>query len=144
MERLLVIEDDETVRDVLRSFLGEKNFEVTLAQNGEAGLEMVRAGKFDLILTDLVMPGITGMDVLKEVTAAKISIPVIVMTAFGTVQTAVEAMRHGAFDYITKPFNLDELMIVLEKALSASKLQKENVMLNLQLKKKYNVKGLIG
>jgi nitrogen regulation protein NR(I) len=144
MERLLVIEDDETVRDVLRSFLGEKNFEVTLAQNGEAGLEMVRAGKFDLILTDLVMPGITGMDVLKEVTAAKISIPVIVMTAFGTVQTAVEAMRHGAFDYITKPFNLDELMIVLEKALSVSKLQKENVMLKLQLKKKYNFKGLIG
>ncbi len=144
MDKLLVIEDDETVRDVLRSFLGEKNFEVTLAQNGAAGLEMVRAEKFDLILTDLVMPGITGMDVLKEVTAAKSSSPVIVMTAFGTVQTAVEAMRHGAFDYITKPFNLDELMIVLEKALSVSKLQKENVMLKMQLKKKYNFKGLIG
>jgi nitrogen regulation protein NR(I) len=144
MNKLLVIEDDETVGDVLRSFLGEKSFEVTLAQNGATGLEMVRAEKFDLILTDLVMPGITGMDVLKEVTAAKISSPVIVMTAFGSVQTAVEAMRHGAFDYITKPFNLDELMIVLEKALSVSKLQKENVMLKMQLKKKYNFTGLIG
>ncbi len=144
MEKILVIEDDETVRDVLRSFLWEKGYEVTIAHNGETGLDMVRAEKFDMILTDLVMPGITGMDILKEVGAAKISIPVIVMTAFGTVQTAVEAMRHGAFDYITKPFNLDELMIVLDKALSHSELQKENVMLKMQLKKKYNFKGLIG
>jgi nitrogen regulation protein NR(I) len=144
MHRAIVIEDDETVRDVLRSFLTEKGFEVTLAQNGEAGLEMLRTEKFDLILTDLVMPGITGMDVLKEAIASKINIPVIVMTAFGTVQTAVEAMRIGAFDYLTKPFNLDELMIVIEKALSVSKLQKENVMLKMQLKKKYNFKGLIG
>ncbi len=144
MHRVLVIEDDDTVRDVLRSFLSEKGFEATLAQNGETGLDMLRAEKFDLILTDLVMPGVTGMDVLKEVLASKVSIPVIVMTAFGTVQTAVEAMRLGAFDYLTKPFNLDELMIVIEKALSVSKLQKENVMLKMQLKKKYNFKGLIG
>ncbi|HTF99346.1 MAG TPA: sigma-54 dependent transcriptional regulator [Nitrospirota bacterium] len=144
MEKVLVIEDDETVRDVLRSFLATKGFEVTLAENGEAGVDILRTEKFELILTDLVMPGITGMDVLKEVAAQKINIPVIVMTAFGTVQTAVEAMRHGAFDYITKPFNLDELMIVLEKALSLTKLQKENVMLKMQLKKKYNFKGLIG
>jgi nitrogen regulation protein NR(I) len=144
MEKVLIIEDDETVRDVLRSFLKEKGFEATLAQNGQTGLDLLRADKFDLILTDLVMPGITGMDVLKEVAAAKISVPVIVMTAFGTVQTAVEAMKHGAFDYITKPFNLDELMIVLEKAFSVAKLQKENVMLKKQLKKKYDFKGLIG
>ena len=144
MHRVLVIEDDDTVRDVLRSFLSEKGFEATLAQNGETGLDMLRAERFDLILTDLVMPGITGMDVLKEVLASKIRIPVIVITAFGTVQTAVEAMRLGAFDYLTKPFNLDELMIVIEKALSVSKLQKENVMLKMQLKKKYNFKGLIG
>ena len=144
MWRILVIEDDETVRDVLRSFLSSRKFDVSLAENGETGLDMARAEKFDLILTDLVMPGITGMDVLKEVTTAATGVPVIVMTAFGTVQTAVEAMRSGAFDYVTKPFNLDELMIVLEKALSVSKLQKENVMLKRQLKKKYNFKGLIG
>ncbi len=142
--RVLVIEDDETVRSVLHSFLNEKGFEVTIAEKGEAGLDQIRSEKFDLILTDLVMPGISGMDVLKEVTASKINMPVIVMTAFGTVQTAVEAMKIGAYDYITKPFNLEELMIVLEKALSVSKLQKENVMLKLQLKKKYNFSGIIG
>src|ERR1700690_2619283 len=100
MKSVLVIEDDETVRDVLRSFLGQKGFEVTLAQNGESGLNLLRAEKFDLIFTDLVMPGISGMEVLKEVVASKIAVPVVVMTAFGTVQTAVEAMRIGAFDYI--------------------------------------------
>jgi nitrogen regulation protein NR(I) len=144
MHKVLVIEDDETVRDVLRSFLGGKGFEVILTANGEAGLDQLRTEKFDLILTDLVMPGITGMDVLKEVFTRHINVPVVVMTAFGTVQTAVEAMRIGAFDYLTKPFNLDELMIVIEKALAVSKLQKENVMLKMQLKKKYNFKGLIG
>ncbi len=144
MEKVLVIEDDETVRDVLRAFLLEKGYEVTIAHNGETGIDMVRSEKFDIILTDLVMPRVTGMDILKEVGAARTNIPVIVMTAFGTVQTAVEAMRHGAFDYITKPFNLDELMIILDKALSHSELQKENVMLKMQLKKKYNFKGLIG
>jgi nitrogen regulation protein NR(I) len=144
MQRILVIEDDETVRDVLHSFLAQRGFEVTVALNGEAGLNLLRSDKFDLLFTDLVMPGISGMDVLREVRAAKIDIPVIVMTAFGTVQTAVEAMRIGAFDYITKPFSLDELMIVIEKALSVAKLQKENLMLKMQLKKKYNFKGLIG
>ena len=141
--RILVIEDDDTVRDVLRIFLKDKGFDVTIAVSGEAGLEILRSEKFDLIITDLIMPGISGMEVLKEVVASKTT-PVVVMTAFGTVQTAVEAMRIGAFDYITKPFNLDELMIVLDKALSVSKLQKENVMLKMQLKKKYNFKGLIG
>ncbi len=144
MQKILVIEDDETVQDVLRSSLARKGFEVVIARSGETGLELLRAEKFELVLTDLVMPGMSGMEVLKKVIASKIHIPVIVMTAFGTVQTAVEAMRIGAFDYITKPFNLDELMIVLDKAFSISRLQKENVMLKMQLKKKYNFKGLIG
>jgi nitrogen regulation protein NR(I) len=145
MEKILVIEDDETVRDLLHSFLKEKGFEVTTAESGVAGIDMLRAEKFDLILTDLKLPGgIDGMGVLREVTVNKINIPVIVLTAHATVETAVEAMKNGAFDYITKPFNFDELMIILKKALSVSKLQQENVMLKMQLKKKYDFKGLIG
>jgi nitrogen regulation protein NR(I) len=144
MQRILIIEDDETVQDVLRSSLARKGFETVIARSGEAGLDLLRNDKFELVMTDLVMPGMSGMEVLKKVIASKVQVPVIVMTAFGTVQTAVEAMRIGAFDYITKPFNLDELMIVLEKALSISRLQKENVMLKMQLKRKYNFKGLIG
>ncbi len=142
--RILVIEDDDTVRDVLRTFLTDKGFDVCVAVSGEKGLETLRSDRFDLVITDLIMPGISGMDVLKEVMASKMSTPVLVMTAFGSVQTAVEAIRIGAFDYLTKPFNLDELMIVLDKALAVSKLQKENVMLKMQLKKKYEFKELIG
>jgi len=145
MEKILVIEDDESVRDVLRPFLQETGFEVTTAESGVTGVDMLRTEKFDLILTDLKLPGgIDGMGVLREVTANKINVPVIVLTGYATVETAVEAMKNGAFDYITKPFNFDELMIILKKALSVSKLQKENVMLKMQLKKKYNFRGLIG
>jgi len=140
-----VIEDDESVRDVLSRFLRETGFEVTTADSGVTGIDMLRAEKFDLILTDLKLPGgIDGMGVLREVTANKINVPVIVLTGHATVETAVEAMKIGAYDYITKPFNFDELMIILKKALSVSKLQKENVMLKMQLKKKYNFRGLIG
>ncbi|MGD0883829.1 MAG: sigma-54 dependent transcriptional regulator [Thermodesulfovibrionales bacterium] len=144
MHRVLVIDDDETVRDVLTTFLRGNGYEVTVAKDGEAGLDLIRAEDVDIVLTDLVMPGISGMDVLKDICAIKANTPVIVVTAFGTVQTAVEAMKVGAFDYITKPFALDEVIMTIERALGVSKLQKENLMLKMQLKKKYNFTGLIG
>lgn len=140
VRKILIIEDDGVVRDVLRSFLDGNGFEPTLAGSGEAGLNLLHTDRFDLLLTDLVMPGISGMDVLKAAVATGTGVPIIVMTAFGTQRTAVEAMRHGAFNYITKPFNLDELLIVLEKALSVSKLQQENVMLKLRLEKESDLK----
>ena len=144
IQRILVVEDDEAMQDVLQIFLAGKGFEVTLAQNGEAALDLLGVEKFDLVLTDLVMPGKGGMDVLKGATISQPDIPVIVMTGFGTVQSAVEAMKMGAFDYLTKPYNLDELLVILDKALSVSQLQKENRMLKMQLKKKYVFKGIVG
>lgn len=144
MPSVLIIDDDETVRDVLRSFLSGKGFEISLAEDGQTGLELIKNNKYDIILTDLMMPTLTGIDLLKEVSAANITTPILVITAFGTVQTAVEAMKLGAFEYVTKPFNLDEIMLVIEKALNVSKLQKENVMLKMQLMKKYQYEGLIG
>ena len=144
LQRILVVEDDEAIQDILNTFLESNGFDVTLASHGVAALDLLEAETFDLILTDLVMPGKGGMDILRAATASPRNIPVIVMTGFGTVQTAVEAMKIGAFDYLTKPFNLDELMLVLNKALSVSKLQKENAQLKMQLKKKYDFKGIVG
>jgi len=144
MRKVLVIDDDATVREMLSSFLREKGFEIILAKSGESVLDMLRADKFDLIMADLAMPGISGMDVLKEAARAGITTPVIVTTAFGSVQAAVEAMRFGAFDYITKPVNLDEFMLVLDKVFPVSKPPKENVMLKIPLNKKYDFKWLIG
>jgi nitrogen regulation protein NR(I) len=144
MPRVIVIDDDETVRDVLTSFLSEKGHEVTAFSNGQEGLESLLSESFDVALVDLVMPGIGGMDILRELSSRNLKIPVIVITAYGTIQNAVESMKLGAFDYITKPFNLDEILIVIERALNLRRLERENLLLKRQLRQRYNFSGLIG
>lgn len=144
MPRILVIDDDDIVRDVLNNYLSSAGFEVTLACNGREGIDIAKKDDFDLIITDLVMPDIGGIEVLKELLISNNPTPVIVITAYGTVQNAVEAMKLGAFDYITKPFNLEEFGIVVNRAIGFLKLQKENLLLKRQLKKKYRFDGLIG
>jgi len=144
MPRVIVIDDDETVRDVLTSFLSEKGHEVVAFSNGQEGLESLVSESFDVALVDLVMPGIGGMDILRELSSRNLKIPVIVITAYGTIQNAVESMKLGAFDYITKPFNLDEILIVIERALNLRRLERENLLLKRQLRQRYNFSGLIG
>jgi DNA-binding NtrC family response regulator len=136
MKRILVIDDEESIRDLLKDFLEEKGFQIAVASNGESGLKLLREGSFDLFLLDLMMPGMSGLDVLRERAASKITIPSIVITAHATVQTAVEAVKLGAFEYITKPFNLEELYLVIKKALDVSVLQEENSSLKKELEKK--------
>ena len=143
MDRILIIDDDESVRDALEAFLKTKGFNVTLTSNGQEGLELLKEERFALFLVDLIMPGMGGLEVLKEVSALHITTPAIVITAYGTIQTAVEAMKVGAFDYISKPFVLDELMIVMDRAIRVSKLQEENLFLKRQIKRKYRFEGII-
>ncbi len=144
MSHILIIDDDESVRDALGAFLEENDFKVTTASNGNAGLELLKGNKFDVFLLDLIMPEKGGLDVLKEAEDLHITAPAIVITAYGTVQTAVEAMKMGAFDYVTKPFVLEELLIIINRAINLLKLQRENIMLKKQLKRKYDFEGLIG
>lgn len=144
MAKILIIDDDVIIREMLEAFLKNEGFKVVSAPDGKIALEILQNDVFEIILTDLVMPNMNGIDFLKKTSSLKINAPIIVMTAFGTIQTAVEAMKHGAFDYITKPFNLNELSIIIKRALKISKLQMENVLLKKQLKKKYAFKGLIG
>jgi DNA-binding NtrC family response regulator len=105
---------------------------------------ILREDKFDLFLLDLMMPGISGLDVLRETAAENFSIPSIVITAHATVQTAVEAMKLGAFDYITKPFDLEDIYLAIKRALEFSKLQNENFRLKKELKKKFGFHKIIG
>ncbi len=144
MPRIAIIDDDETVRDVLTSYLTEKGYDVLSSDKGDRGLELLLTERFDAALVDLVMPGIGGMDILKELISRKIRLPVIIITAYGTIQNAVESMKLGAFDYVTKPFNLEEIGIVIERALELSRLERENLLLKKQLRGRYNFSGLIG
>ncbi len=145
MQRVLVIDDDITVRDVLNEFLISEKYSVTLEENGLDGLERLRNESFDIIFLDLAMPVMGGMDVLKAIKDTPNSdTPCIIITAYGTVKNAVEAMRAGAFDYVTKPFRLDELGIIIKKALEVAKLKKENIRLKRELRKRYEFHGLIG
>jgi DNA-binding NtrC family response regulator len=144
MSRILIIDDDESIRDLLGTFLKEQGFDVVTAVDGKAGLDVLRQERFDLFLVDLIMPVMGGLDLLKEVSNLKIDIPSIVITAFATVNTAVEAIKLGAFDYITKPFSLDELLIVINRCLNVSKLKIENETLKRQLKHKFDFGEIIG
>ncbi|GAB4387995.1 MAG: sigma-54 dependent transcriptional regulator [Thermodesulfovibrionales bacterium] len=144
MHRILVIDDDETIRDLLEEFFTGKGFDVTLASDGQAGLDLLREEKFDLFLVDIIMPEMDGLEVLRKASEMNISIPAVVLTAFGTVKTAVEAVKLGAYDYITKPFILDELLLVVKRALDVTKLQRENVSLKRQLKRRYDFNMLTG
>lgn len=144
MSRILIIDDDESVRDLLGAFLKDQGFDVAAAADGKAGLDLLRQDRFDLFLVDLNMPVMGGMDLLREAFRLKIDTPSIVITAFAAVNTAVEAIKLGAFDYITKPFSLDELLIVINRCLDVSKLKIENAALKRQLKHKFDFGGLIG
>jgi DNA-binding NtrC family response regulator len=144
MYNILIIDDTESIRDSLSLFFTDEGFHVASAPDGETGLDMLKREKFDIYLVDLVMPGMGGLEVLKEAVAGNISVPCIVMTGHATVQTAVDAMKLGAFDYVTKPFMYEELLINIRRALDISKLQRENEMLKKQLKREYDLHGLIG
>jgi DNA-binding NtrC family response regulator len=144
MHRILVIDDEESIRDLLKDFLESKGLEVVTRSDGESGLDQLKEEKFDLFLLDLMMPGMSGLDVLREAAIENVDIPSIVITAHATVQTAVEAMKLGAFDYITKPFNLEEFYMAVKRALDLSKLQEENVRLKRELKRKFGYSKIIG
>ena len=140
---LLIAEDERNTRDILLRFLRQE-YEVTLAEDGERALNVLKKNNFDLLLTDLRMPGADGMDILR--TALKKDPPpaCIVVTAYGSVENAVEAMKEGAFDFITKPLNFDRLEILLKRAVESRQLKEENRELRKRLDKNFGVESIIG
>ncbi|UCH45544.1 MAG: sigma-54-dependent Fis family transcriptional regulator, partial [Nitrospiraceae bacterium] len=125
MIRILVIDDEEAIRDLLTDYLQSKGYDVVTSPDGESGLAHLKETKFDLFLLDLMMPGMSGMDVLRETVAAKIDVPSIIITANASVQTAVEAVKLGAFDYISKPFDLEDIHLAITRLLDYYRLQEE-------------------
>ena len=132
---ILIVDDEKNTADGLAQFLSAHDYEVFIAYSGEEALEKVAEIMPDVILSDLRMgTALSGMDLLDAVIQKKVATAVIMMTAYGTVENAVEAMHRGAYHYITKPVNLDELLIVIKKALARTRLEKENKELKAQLR----------
>jgi DNA-binding NtrC family response regulator len=126
METVLIVDDDKSIRYSLKRLI-EGRYGVVTAQNGEEALEQVRRNPPDLVVMDIKMPGLNGMDALKQIKSIDPKSLVILMTAYGTTDTAIEAMKYGAFDYVLKPFSIPEMKGLIERALSLRKLMKQEV-----------------
>jgi DNA-binding NtrC family response regulator len=135
---ILVIDDEEVMRDVLDALLTREGYEVRLASDGQAGLELARSMAFDTAIVDVMMPGMDGLTVLSELKAIDEDLPVVMVTAFASVETALSAMKKGAFDYITKPFKNDEVAAVVRNAVERTRLQRENRILKQNLQTQGN------
>jgi two-component system NtrC family response regulator len=142
--KILVIDDDISLRRVLEYNLQEEGYEVQAAASGEEGLYLFGQAQPSLVITDMKMPGMDGLMVLKSIKERSPETLVIIITAFGTVDVAVEAMKAGAYDYITKPFNRDELRLTVKKALQFSGLAEENRRLKSELSDKADFRTIIG
>jgi len=130
--RILFIDDDKAGREVALFNLRRAGYELTPAADGQEGLSLFSPEKFDLVITDVKMPGISGIDVLRRIRAQAPEVPVLVITAFGNVETAVEAMKEGAYDFIGKPFHRDQLLLSVERALERRRLATEVRMLRIR------------
>jgi DNA-binding NtrC family response regulator len=142
--KILIVEDDVLMQRMLKDSLSENGFSVAIASDGRAGLTKFQKTSFDLILLDIKLPKMNGVELLKRIKEISDESIVIMMTAFGDVETAVEAMKAGAYDYITKPFSPDELILIMQRGLELQKLKSENILLRKELKQQYSLGNLIG
>ena len=144
LERVLVVEDEKLLRWSLKERLSREGFEVLEAESGEVAREILRTEHVDLLLLDYRLPDTTGVELLKEIVAALPGVPVILMTAYSTVETAVEAIKLGAHDYINKPFDQDELILTVRKALETSRLRREVLALRRHQEERYGLSSIVG
>lgn len=142
--RILVVDDEKNTRDGLRQSLEPLGYSVSLAADAQEALEALKSGGVDLMLTDLRMPGADGLELIKMSQKVSPETQIIMLTAYGTVETAVEAMKQGAYDYLTKPVNLGELESRVEHALMNTRLRAENVMLRERIHKTYGFEKILG
>ena len=142
--RILVVDDEMIVCESCQRILQEDSYEVECVSSGKEAIEKMKANPFDIVITDLKMPGVDGMEVLKSIREDYPDTVVIMITGFSTVETAVEAMKLGAFDYIPKPFTPDEVSIVVKKALEKRSLFLENIYLRQELREKYGFHNIVG
>ena len=141
---ILIIDDERGTREAMGKFL-RPDYDVTLAEDGEIGINLINRNHYDLILSDICMePGPSGLDVLETALKRTPSPPCILFTAYGSIETAVDAVKKGAFDFVTKPVNFDRLEIIIRRALESVRLKEENTELKRRLGSSFGIKGMIG
>ncbi|MBA4371377.1 MAG: hypothetical protein C0402_00795 [Thermodesulfovibrio sp.] len=144
MRTILLVEDKESMAEMLRETLEAEGYRVVIARDGAEGIRMLRDGYYDVVLSDLKLPKKDGIEVLKACKAESSRTPVIMMTAFGTIETAVTAMKEGAYDFITKPFDTDLLLLIIKRSLETQRLLTENILLKDELSAKVWGPHIIG
>ncbi len=144
MEKILVVDDEQSLRDVLSIMLKRAGYTVTMATDGEEAVELLNKEIFDLVITDLKMPKVDGMEVLKAVKSTSPETVVLIITAFASADSAVEAMKQGAYDYLTKPFQVDEVQLIVRNALEKRRLTTENLLLKREMASQSSFAQLVG
>jgi len=142
--RILVVDDEPSMREMLRIVLRRDGYDVLVAENGRDAIEQLRTTPCDMLLSDIKMPDLTGVEVLRAAKEINKNIVAFMMTAYASTSTAVEAMRLGAVDYFTKPFSMDELRLKIRQHLETHRLKQENVLLKRELKTRYEFSNIIG
>jgi two-component system response regulator PilR (NtrC family) len=141
---VLVVDDEPIMQEILGEFLRDEGYGIEVAGSGEEGLECARQRFYDCAIVDLMMPGIDGIETMQKLREIDPSLPVIMVTAFASVESAVEAMKQGAYEYITKPFKNDEVLVVLQNAIRTRRLEEEVKSLRRALKDKYRFENIVG
>jgi len=143
-ERLLVVDDEPSMREFLEIMLTQDGYEVIAAASGEQGMDLFKRVDPALVLTDVKMPGMSGLDLIKHIRRLNSAVPVIVITAFASAEDALRAVREGAYDYISKPFQLDDLRIIIRNALEVHRLRRENLELRKSVEDRFRLGEIIG
>jgi len=144
MPKILLIDDDPVVLEVIAEILDTNEHEVVTSSNGESGIRELLNNHYDLVLTDLVMPDVDGIEVLNQAVNRSPKTMCIVLTGYGTIKSSVDAIKKGAFDYISKPITSSDLLLAVEKALKFKSLEEENIRLRKELRQRYRYESLIG
>ncbi len=144
MVKILIIDDEKSILDLLSFVFKKEGYSVETSLSAKMALELIDKEEFDLILTDIKLPQMSGMKILKYVKEKYPAMPVVMITAYGTIKQAIEALKMGAMDYIVKPFNMEELKIIVAQGLENRRIHQENVLLKKDLEEKYGMNNMVG
>jgi two-component system, NtrC family, response regulator PilR len=143
-DRLLVVDDEPAMRELLEIVLSKEGYQVRTASTGEEGFKVYRTAEPDLVLTDVKMPGMSGLDLIREIHSVDPAVPIIAITAYSSAEDAARAVREGAYDYISKPFEIEDLRIIIRNALETRRLRRENTALRRSIEEKYHFGEMVG